>query len=296
MNDYSINNQEENKDKMKSGIITAIVWSVLLLFVFLYKFTLNIPEQKEVVTQMLINFGDNRNGNGLEEPANQDGSLAAKANPSVEENPAEPASKAEIIEKPVAVSETKKETPKEKLITGTSTKNAVKISDKSDKNIKNSSDFSSSKPAIKTASSKATTSNSKTGNGDGKGSAAIGNLLKGRGTKPGSQGTNGTTGNAGDPLGGDGNGDSKIGIDRKLIGFIPGTMGRGGAQPSQNCSASGTINISYTVDKAGNVVSARRLSGASNSCIATTSVAWVKKYVKAEKATSSSTGVYQITF
>lgn len=296
MNDYSINSREENKDKMKSGIITAIIWSALLLFVFLYKFTEIIPAKKEVVTQMLINFGDNRNGNGLEEPANQEGSLVAKATPDVEETPAEPASKTEIIEKPVAVSEPKKETPKEKVITGTSTKNSVKTTDKADKNSKNSSTSSSSKPATKTSSSKAATSNSKNGTGDGKGTAAIGNLLKGRGTKPGSQGINGTTGNAGDPLGGDGNGDSKIGIDRKLTGYIPGTMGRGGAQPAHNCSASGSITISYTVDKAGNVISAKRSGGVSDGCVATTSVAWVKKYVKAEKATSSSTGTYKITF
>ena len=57
--------------------------------------------------------------------------------------------------------------------------------------------------------------------GDGKGTAAIGNLLKGRGTKDGSQGDGGKAGNAGDPLGGDGNGDSKIGVDRKLTGYIP---------------------------------------------------------------------------
>ncbi len=68
-------------------------------------------------------------------------------------------------------------------------------------------------------------------------------------------------GNSGDPLGGNGDGDSKIGVDRKLISYIPGTMGKGGEQPSHNCTANGTITISYTVDKAGNVISARRSSG-----------------------------------
>ena len=72
--------------------------------------------------------------------------------------------------------------------------------------------------------------------------------------------------------------------------------GRGGAQPAHNCSASGTISISYTVDKAGNVTAARRLSGTSDACISTNSVSWVKKYVKAEKANTSSTGVYKISF
>lgn len=283
MNDYSINSREENKDKMKSGMITAIIWSALLLFVFLYKFTEVIPAKKEVVTQMLINFGDNRNGNGVEEPANQEGSLASTA--AAEENIPEEAPNVPEIE--VA----------EKILTGTNTKTSVPKAEKVTTAAKSPAKTTPTKSnTAKPSATKTATPNSKTGTGDGKGTAAIGNLLKGRGTKPGSQGTNGTTGNAGDPLGGDGNGDSKVGIDRKLVGFIPGTMGRGGAQPSHSCTASGTISISYTVDKAGNVVSARRLSGISNPCIATTSVSWVKKYVKAEKATSSSTGVYSITF
>ena len=174
---------------------------------------------------------------------------------------------------------------KEKVLTGSNTKVSVPKPQTPAK----------AAPA-KTSATKAATPNSKTGTGDGKGTAAIGNLIKGRGTKTGTQGTNGTTGNQGDPLGGDGNGDSKIGVDRNLVGFIPGTMGRGGAQPSHNCSASGTISIAYTVDKAGNVTSARRSGGISDPCVATTSVSWVKKYVKAERANTSSTGTYRITF
>ena len=104
MNDHRINSREENKDKLKSGILTAIIWSLLLLFVFVYKFTEKITDKKEVVTQMLINFGDNRNGNGAEEPANQEGGLASKANPSVVETPAEPESKTKITEKSPDVS------------------------------------------------------------------------------------------------------------------------------------------------------------------------------------------------
>ena len=83
---------------------------------------------------------------------------------------------------------------------------------------------------------------------------------------------------------------------RQLIAFIPGTMGKGGEQPSHNCSANGTITISYTVDKAGNVTSARRSSGISDPCVVTAAVIWVKKYVKAEKAITISTGTYKITF
>ena len=293
MNQYSVNKQEENKDKIKSGIITAIIWSALLLFVSLYKFTTTIPEKNEVVTSMLINFGDN--GNGIEEPAEQKGSLAATSDPTTLETSAEAQSETKITEPSNAVEITKKESAKEKIITGTSSKNTVKTSEKSEKNTK-STVASSSKSSTKTSSSKSTTANSTTGSGDGKGTAAIGNLIKGRGTKIGSQGTGTGIGNQGDPLGGEGNGDSKIGIDRKLTGYIPGTMGRGGAQPSHNCSASGSITISYTVDKAGNVISARRSGGISDPCVASTSVSWVKKYVKAEKASTSSTGTYKITF
>ena len=244
---------------------------------------------------MLINFGDNRNGNGIEEPAEQKGSLAATSDPTTLETSAEAQSETKITEPSNAVEITKKESAKEKIITGTSSKNTVKTSEKSEKNTK-STVASSSKSSTKTSSSKSTTANSTTGSGDGKGTAAIGNLIKGRGTKIGSQGTGTGIGNQGDPLGGEGNGDSKIGIDRKLTGYIPGTMGRGGAQPSHNCSASGSITISYTVDKAGNVISARRSGGISDPCVASTSVSWVKKYVKAEKASTSSTGTYKITF
>lgn len=117
----------------------------------------------------------------------------------------------------------------------------------------------------------------------------FGNLIKGRG-KEVIQNEN-----TGDPLGGDKN-IGRIGVDRKLIGYIPGTMGRGGIQPSHSCTANGSITIAYTVDKAGNVVSARRLGGVSDSCIIATSIGWVKKYVKAEKADFSSSGTYRIIF
>lgn len=280
---YTIQHQKkEENDRKKSAIITFLISALIFLGIFFYTFTKTI-EKPEQITTMLINFGDTQNGKQTEEPANQEGSLSANT-PVAEEIP----------ENQPTVS---KEVVKEKILTGTNTKVAAPKVEKVVKNSKTPAKTTPTKSTTpKKTTSKATTPNSKTGTGDGKGNAAIGNLLKGRGTKPGSQGTNGTTGNAGDPLGGDGNGDSKIGIDRKLVGFIPGTMGRGGAQPSHSCSASGSINISYTVDKAGNVISARRSGGVSDACIATTSVTWVKRYVKAEKSNSSSTGVYSITF
>ena len=109
-----------------------------------------------------------------------------------------------------------------------------------------------------------------------------GNLLKGRGAKNGTKEI--------------GSANSRVGVDRKLISFIPGTMGRGGSQPKHNCSASGTVNIGYTIDKMGDVISARRLSGVSDVCIVSNSISWIKQYVIAEKSSTSSTGVYSITF
>ncbi len=284
--------REERKDQLKSATLTAFITALLFLLIFYYQFIREISKEEKVTT-MLINFGDNRNGNSAEEPTNQEGSLASSDIYIPEElkTPEPPVEK--TVETPKA-----EEKPTEKLVTGKSEKATITKSDKkektTDKTTKNT-EKSANKSAVSKTSSSKNTSDKKT-QGDGQGTAAIGNLIKGRGTKTGSQGNNGTTGNAGDPLGGNGNGDSKIGVDRKLISFIPGTMGRGGEQPPHNCSASGTVNIAYTVDKAGNVISARRGSGVSDPCVVTAAVIWVKKYVKAEKASSNSTGVYKITF
>ncbi|GGP03666.1 hypothetical protein GCM10010992_12910 [Cloacibacterium rupense] len=284
--------KEERKDQMKSATLTALITALLFFLIFYYQFIREIPKEEKVTT-MLINFGDNRNGNAAEEPSNQEGSLASSEIYIPEElkTPEPPVEK--TVETPKA-----EEKPTEKLVTGKSEKATIAKSDKkektTDKTTKNTEKSTNKTSDNKTSSAKNTSD--KKAQGDGQGTAAIGNLIKGRGSKTGSQGNNGTTGNAGDPLGGNGNGDSKIGVDRKLISFIPGTMGRGGEQPPHNCSASGTVNIAYTVDKAGNVISARRGSGISDPCVVTAAVIWVKKYVKAEKASSNSTGVYKITF
>lgn len=295
MSSYTFNKKEERESKIKSAIITAIIWLAILLFVFTYTFKITSMKEKENITTMLINFGDNRNGNGTEEPAEQEGSLAAKT-----ETPT-PEPVTTIKENPIkeVVKETKKEKVAEKIITGNNPKTTVKNTEKSETKKEEKKDMSKAggmKSHKNNTSTKAEKTNAKTGTGDGLGNAAIGNLIKGKGKKPGNQGDGKGMGNAGDPLGGEGNGDSRIGIDRKLIGFIPGTMGRGGAQPPNKCSASGTITISYTVDKAGNVTSANRLSGSSDACIVNTSIGWVKRYVKAEKAGVSSKGTYKITF
>ncbi len=283
----------EERDRRKSAAITFIVSLLVFLGIFFYKFT-KITEKPEEITTMLINFGDNRNGNGAEDPAEEDGSLAAVQDISVPE----PAEQNVAKSQQKMSTEPRRPVVKERVLTGSNTRVTTPKTEKTVKKVsKTSAKTAVTKPAsVKTSSSKATTANSRTGSGDGKGTAAIGNLIKGRGTKTGTQGTNGTTGNAGDPLGGDGNGDSRIGVDRNLVGFIPGTEGRGGSQPQNNCTATGTISIAYTVDKAGNVVSARRSGGISDACVVSTSISWVKKYVKAERAPTSSTGTYRITF
>ncbi len=279
--------RNERKDQLKSATITALITALLFLLIFYYQFVREIPKEEKVTT-MLINFGDNRNGNGAEEPANQEGSLASSEIYIPEELKTPEPTSEKAVETPKAV-----EKPAEKLVTGKSEKATIAKSDKKEKVADKTT--TASKTTTSKTSSVANTSNKKA-QGDGQGTAAIGNLIKGRGTKSGSQGNDGATGNAGDPLGGNGNGDSKIGVDRKLISFIPGTMGRGGEQPPHNCDASGTVNIAYTVDKSGNVTSARRGSGISDPCVVTAAIIWVKKYVKAEKATTNSTGVYKITF
>lgn len=284
--------RNERKDQLKSATITALITALLFLLIFYYQFVREISREEKVTT-MLINFGDNRNGNEAEEPANQEGSLASSEIYIPEELKTPEPTSEKAVETPKTV-----EKPAEKLVTGKSEKATIAKSDKKEKTTEKTTkniEKSTSKSATSKTSTAANTSDKKA-QGDGQGTAAIGNLIKGRGTKTGSQGNNGTIGNAGDPLGGNGNGDSKIGVDRKLISFIPGTMGRGGEQPPHNCDASGTINIAYTVDKSGNVISARRGSGISDPCVVTAAVIWVKKYVKAEKATTSSTGTYKITF
>ncbi len=269
--------RNQDRDKLKSGIITFLISLLVLLALYFYTFT-RLVTKNEIVTTMLINFGDNQNGDGLEEPANQEGSVASSEEVAVVEP--QPAPQPVIQEKVISGSNTKVSAPKVEKVEPKKVTTPVKTSTKT------------SKTPAKTT----TTTTKPKAQGDAKGTAAVGNLIRGRGTASGSQGTAGTTGNAGDPLGGDGNGDSRIGVDRKLIAFIPGTMGRGGSQPAHNCTASGTITIAYTVDKAGNVTSARRSGGISDACVSSTTVAWVKQYVKAEKANTSSTGTYRITF
>lgn len=297
MNYSTINKRNQRKDKRRSIIITILITLLFFIFIYFYKFT-KITQKEQVVTTMLINFGDNKSGQQSEEPANQSPIVEPKEEPQPEKTePIIPPT----LEKPKPV-----EAVKEKIITGKNEKveaKKVEKASKIDKKEKTTKETKTKTPKeTKPTETKKEKNNNSTAKSQAKQSStpqpnsAVGNLIKGRGNKQGSQGNDTQSGNSGDPLGGDGNGDSKIGVDRKLIAFIPGTMGRGGTQPTHNCSASGTITISFIVDKAGNVTSARRQNGISDVCIVNTTISWVKKYVKAEKSTTSSTGTYSITF
>ena len=77
-------------------------------FIALYSVKVNFPKEAEVINTMLVNFGDNRNGNGTEEPKEQEGSFAPlETKPVVEEEPVKEIAKPEP---PVEA--------KEKIITG----------------------------------------------------------------------------------------------------------------------------------------------------------------------------------
>lgn len=316
MNYSAEHKRQEQNDRRKSIIITFLISLLVFLLLFFYQFTRIIPAN-EVVTTMLINFGDRKEGNNQEvEPKNEDGSLSAKANeiqspePVVEPTPIkkeEPQPKKEEkkpVEKVAEKPKPKEKTAvKDKIITSknpekTIPKKETESKTKSETKVKDKTSNSKSEKKSTSASSSAKTStaNASTGSGDGQGAAAVGNLLRGRGNKSSTQGNNTEKSNSGDPLGGDSNGSSRIGEGRNLIAYIPGTMGRGGSQPAHSCAASGTITIAYTVDKAGNVISASRAGGVSDACVVSTSVSWVKRYVKAEKGTGTSTGTYRITF
>ncbi len=289
---YTARKEVRKKEKRLSAALTLLIWGSIMLFFFLYRISMPKEEDKtEVVTTMLINFGDNRNGKGVEEPMEQEGSKvkadAIKApTPSVTPEP--------------MVKKTEKSPKEDKIISGKSEKSTIKKNEPKENTQKNTDKTTATKQKNNKKNTGASTTTgvkkSSASGGDGQGNAAVGNLIRGRGTKPGSQGTGEGVGNAGDPLGGDGYGDSRVGVDRKLVGFIPGTMGRGGSHPAHSCSATGTIVIAYTVDKNGKIISARRASGVTDPCIVSTATAWVKQFVKAEKANFSSTGTYKISF
>ena len=99
--------KNEEKDKRRSAIFTLLISLVLFLGMFFYKFT-RITEKPEQITTMLINFGDNRDGAEVEEPANQDGSLAANTEVTPETKPAPVKEKVNQLEKEKTITVKKK--------------------------------------------------------------------------------------------------------------------------------------------------------------------------------------------
>ena len=163
--------RDERIDKLKSATLTALISALLFLLIFYYQFVREIPKEEKVTT-MLINFGDNRNGIGAEEPANQEGSLASADIYIPEELKTPEPQPQEIVETPKAV-----EKPAEKIITGKSEKTTAVKTEKTEKKSTKSSETTAFKTtASKTSSTSNTTT--KKAQGDGKGTAAIGNLSK----------------------------------------------------------------------------------------------------------------------
>lgn len=145
--------RNENTDRRKSAIITAVVSLLILLLIIFYKFT-KIPDpQPEAVTTMLINFGDNRNGDQVDEPANQEGSLAASNFVPTEDPVAEPQ---KITSKPVL----------EKILTGNNTKVSTP------KNVEKITK-SKAEAAKNTKKTTSATKSNANNSGDGKGKNAI---------------------------------------------------------------------------------------------------------------------------
>ena len=90
--------------------------------------------------------------------------------------------------------------------------------------------------------------------------------------------------------------ESKIGVDRKLISGIPGTNNYKGKLPAHSVKEKGSITISYVVDANGRVISAQRVGGLRSRNAINNAITMVKKYVKAEKGKTQSTGTYTIEF
>lgn len=113
MRSHIVNKEEENRDRIKSALLSILIWSAILLFVFIYKLKPEIEQEPEVVMTMLVNFGDNRNGEGIEEPAEQPGSLAA-ATEEVTPEPVEAAvPETKTVIKPEPIPEPKKRKERE---------------------------------------------------------------------------------------------------------------------------------------------------------------------------------------
>lgn len=289
------------KAKRDSAIITSVISVLILLLVITYKSTFTTVTPPSYIG---LDFGTDEVGMGKEEPI--DGELMQGDGGTIE-NPNEESS---------AAAENNPEKSSDNFLTDESSdessgliakkekESAASKATKTTKNkVQNSTHKNSATSNTNNNSNSSSKNNKKAGIGEGKsggnpqGNAALGNIIKGKGSNPNSkgQGNGNRPGNEGDPAGGVGSGGT-IGGDRKLISVIPGTMGRGGKKPEHDCSAKGTVYFKYTVDRNGNITSANRSAGVSNTCLVNTGISWIKKYVKADKGTSSASGTYEIKF
>ncbi|MDR1877043.1 MAG: ferric siderophore ABC transporter substrate-binding protein [Flavobacteriaceae bacterium] len=280
------------KERLTSGFITFLISGVTLTFILLYKtsfVTITPPTYIDISFEMEddlgANYGTDKVGLGEEEPVEQ-AVLAGKGGNLSTESSTDLSSSSQQEDKPYLSDPDSKE-------------NASAASKKTDvKKTDAKSTTTTSKNTSKKSDAKSGTGEGDTG-GSTKGKDAVGALISGKGksTTSTGEGTGGRPGqNQGVETGGSGSGGEGIGNGRNLISFIPGTMGRGGKVPGHDCTGSGTIVFSYTVDKNGTVISASRKSGTSNTCLVATGIRWIKQYVKADKGTQSVSGTYKITF
>ncbi|MDR2122260.1 MAG: ferric siderophore ABC transporter substrate-binding protein [Flavobacteriaceae bacterium] len=285
---------ENKKERVLSGIITFLISALLLFFILTYKTvftTITPPSYIDILFEMEddlgANYGTDAVGLGEEEPIEQD-VLSGAGGGALIENPESAASSAADQKE------------NSSYLTDTDSKEKTSIAPK-----KTTPKKTNTKTTSNTAKNTPKTSNTPPGAGVGnaggnaKGNAAVGALISGKGksTTSTGEGTGGRPGqNQGVETGGEGSGGEGIGNGRKLIGFIPGTMGRGGKVPEHDCTESGSITFSYTVDKNGNITSVNRKSGVRSACLVNTGIKWIKQYVKADKGTQSVSGVYRINF
>ncbi|MCT6868598.1 ferric siderophore ABC transporter substrate-binding protein [Apibacter sp.] len=298
---YRIKYYDNKKQKLISGTLTILISGALLLFILTYKtvfITVTPPVYIDInfdIDDLGANFGTDEVGLGEEEPADQE-VLRGEGNNA----------RAENSENNISTNDLMQEENKTILAHQNDSKENIpepvkKTETKKNSKTKNSSKNTNNLPIKKSKTNTVAgvgTENSTVG-GNPKGNAALGNLIKGKGTSTSStgEGTGGRPGqNQGVETGGNGNGGEGIGNGRKLISFIPGTMGRGGKVPEHNCAGSGTIIFSYTLDKNGNVISVSRKSGINNTCLLNTGIKWIKQYVKGNSGTRSVTGTYKINF
>lgn len=280
--------KEELKDRIKSMGITLFLAVIFLLFLYFYKIVRVRKEEKITTTTMIVNFQTGINSKPPKTTENNKENEIKSADVSIQNGKIS-------LPKPHKLDKKEVSENREKIITGKNSQyKVVKNNPTAYKNEKIKSNQiiskNNSNPFLTRAKESSVVDKSRQ-----QSNTAIGNLIKGKALSK----ENGiASGRGTDPLA-LGRASAKVGTgvgDRKLIQFIPGTMGHGGVQPTHSCSAKGTVRISYTVDKSGNVISAYYVSGISEPCAVSTSVSWVKKYVKAEKSTGTSTGIYTIVF